>query len=108
MSDYLEVVTTVERLEDAEKLAKGLVDERLAACVQILGPVKSVYRWKGRLEEAEEWLCLIKTRSSLYREVEGFLKDRHPYEVPEILAFPITEGDKAYLRWMDEELKHPG
>lgn len=65
MSDYLEVVTTVKRLEDAEELAKGLVEERLAACVQILGPVKSVYRWKGRLEEAEEWLCLIKTRSSL-------------------------------------------
>ena len=102
---YIQVVTTISGKRGAEKIAKSLIDKRLAACVQILGPIKSIYRWKGKIETAKEWVCVIKTRADLYKKVEAAIKKIHPYEVPEIIALPIIAGDKPYLRWIDAALR---
>ncbi len=99
---FVIVLTTLEKREDGEKIGAALVERRLAACVQILGPITSIYRWKGRVEKSGEFLCLIKTKQSLYSEVEAFLKENHPYEVPQIVAIPISQGSEAYLKWLEE------
>ena len=105
MKQYIHVFTTTEKREDAEKVAHILVQERLAGCVQIIGPIHSTYWWKNRKETVEEWLCLIKSEKSLYKELEKTLKKIHPYETPEITAVPIVVGSKEYLEWLDGELK---
>ena len=97
---YIQVVTTISGKRGAEKIAKSLIDKRLAPCVQILGPIKSIYRWKGKIETATEWACVIKTRKSLYKKVEKAIKKIHPYEVPEIIAVPIAAANKDYLKWI--------
>jgi len=100
---FVQITTTTEKREDAERIARLLVEGRLAACVQIVGPIKSVYRWKGAVETAEEYLCLAKTRSDLYEAVEAAILDAHPYEVPEIVAVPIIAGSASYLAWLKAE-----
>ena len=105
VKQYIHVFTTTEKREDAEKVAQILVQKRLAACVQIIGPIQSTYRWKNRKETVEEWLCLIKSEKSLYKDLEKNLKEIHPYETPEITAVPIVAGSKEYLEWLDSELK---
>ena len=105
MTDYIEVVTTTERKEDAERIARALVEARLAACVQIRGPITSTYRWKGAIETAEEWQCVAKSRADLFAQIDEAIRGIHPYEVPEILALPITAGSTAYLKWLEAELK---
>ncbi len=99
---FLVVFTTVEKREDGEKIAGELVERGLAGCVQILGPITSVYRWKGRVERGEEYLCIAKTTREIYPELEKFLKEVHPYEVPEIIALPIQTGSPDYLKWLEE------
>ena len=99
----IQVLTTTERREDAEKIAGLLVEKRLAACVQIVGPVLSIYRWKEKIERAEEWQCHIKTRTGLYGAVEAVIKANHPYETPEIIASPILQGSREYLTWLHEQ-----
>ena len=103
MKTYLQVTTTTETKEQAEKIAQYLVEAKLAACVQINGPITSIYRWKGKVENAQEWLCLIKTQDDLYDKVEAAIKKLHPYETPEIIAVPIVKGSKEYLSWLDDE-----
>jgi len=105
MPDYIQVVTTTASREDAERIAQALVAERLAACVQVLGPIASTYRWQGTIETAQEWLCLVKSRGELYGKIEDAIRRLHPYEVPEILALPVVAGSGAYLAWLDGELK---
>ena len=83
MEAYIQVVTTTEKRQDAEKIAKALVERRLAACAQIVGPIVSTYWWKDNIETAEEWQCLIKSKKSFYSEVEKAIKVLHPYETPE-------------------------
>jgi periplasmic divalent cation tolerance protein len=100
MNRYIQVITTISDKRGAEKIAKELINKRLAACVQILGPIKSIYRWKGKIETAKEWVCIIKTRTSLYKKVEAAIKKIHPYEVPEIIAVPIALANKDYLKWI--------
>lgn len=107
MTPYLVVVTTVPDRMTAERLAGELVDRRLAACVQIAGPLSSVYRWKGQRESASEFQVSAKTREHLYKEIEGAIRALHPYELPEILAFPVAAGDRAYLDWLERELTPP-
>ena len=107
MEGFIQVTTTTEKKEDAERIARSLVETRLAACVQIVGPIESIYRWKGRIETAGEWLCLIKSRSENYRAVEEAIRSIHPYEVPEIVAVPITGGSRDYLGWLQSELTVP-
>lgn len=103
MHSFIQVSTTVEKREDARKIAELVVSRRLAACVQVVGPVESTYRWKGKIENAEEWLCLVKTRRDLYDRLDKAIKSVHPYDEPEIIALPIVEGSEGYLRWIEEE-----
>ena len=103
MKAYIQISTTTETKEEAQKIALYLVEQKLAACVQIGGPIESTYRWKGKVENAQEWLCLIKTRENLFDKVEAAIKKLHSYETPEIIAVPILEGSKEYLNWIDNE-----
>jgi len=103
MNEYLQVFTTVEKREDADLIASTVVRKRVAACAQILGPIQSTYWWKGKVEEAGEWLCVMKTRKELFSALEKEIKNIHPYEVPEIIALPIVAGSKSYLQWIDDE-----
>ena len=105
MTDFIQVVTTTEHRADAERIARALVEERLAACVQVTGPITSTYRWHGKIETAQEWQCWAKSRRDLYNEVEQAIRRLHPYEVPEILAMPILAGSADYLKWLREETK---
>lgn len=100
MNRYIQVITTISDKSGAEKIAKALINKKLAACVQIAGPIKSIYRWKGKIETAKEWVCVIKTRKNLYEKVEAAIKKIHPYEVPEIIAVPIAAANKDYLKWI--------
>jgi periplasmic divalent cation tolerance protein len=103
--DYIQVFTTTENREEAEKTAEVLVEKRIAGCVQIVGPITSTYRWKGKIETAKEWLCLIKSRRDLYGEVEKAIKEMHTYETPEIIGAPIVTGSRDYLEWLNNELQ---
>ena len=107
MSEYIQVVTTTERREDAERIARTLVEQRLAACVQIIGPIHSTYRWQGAIETAAEWQCWAKSRRDYYGAIEETIRRLHPYEVPEILAIPVLAGGADYLAWLDKELDQP-
>ena len=104
-SEHVQVITTTERKEDAEAIARRLVEERLAACVQIIGPITSTYRWKGKIETSQEWQCWAKSRRDRYEQIERAITRLHPYDVPEILAVPITAGSRSYLAWLDEEVE---
>ncbi|MEM2941145.1 MAG: divalent-cation tolerance protein CutA [Thermoproteota archaeon] len=104
MVNYIQVFTCTEKKEDAEKIARTLLERRLAGCIQIIGPVSSLYWWKGKIEEAEEWLCIIKSEKSLYEELEKTIKENHPYAVPEIISIPIITGSKEYLNWLSDIL----
>jgi periplasmic divalent cation tolerance protein len=103
MHSFIQVSTTVDKREDAARIATSVVEEKLAACVQVLGPIRSTYRWKGSVEDTEEWLCLMKTREPLYTKLEKRIKAIHPYEEPEIIALPIVDGSAGYFRWIEEE-----
>ena len=105
MTDYIQLYTTVETKEDAEKISRRVVEKRVAACAQIIGPIESTYWWEGKIERAEEWLCVMKSRNELYQALEKTVKEIHPYEVPEILAIPIYAGNPSYLEWLDGELE---
>lgn len=103
--EYVQIVITTETRENAEKIADTLVRNRLVACVQIIGPMTSVYRWKAKIEKTTEWLCIVKTRRDLCEEVEASILQNHTYEVPEILAVPVVEGYESYLAWLDGEMR---
>jgi len=100
MTDAVQVFTTTGKEDDARRIADALVERRLAACVQILGPVTSTYRWQGKIETAGEWLCIIKSRREVYEELEAAVRELHPYDVPEILALPVVAGSGDYLDWL--------
>jgi periplasmic divalent cation tolerance protein len=100
--DALLVCTTVEAGERAASLARSLVENRLAACVHVMPPGESVYRWQGNIECAQEHTLLIKTTAAGYAALESWLRAHHPYQIPEILALPITQGLPDYLNWIRE------
>ena len=104
-TNFIQLVTTTETEADAQAIANTLVERRLAGCVQIIGPITSTYWWERKIETAEEWLCVIKSRADLYEALEEAIRDTHPYEVPEILAVPVTTGSKDYLDWLEGELR---
>jgi periplasmic divalent cation tolerance protein len=104
MSEFIHIITTTASSDAAERIAGVLVESRLAACVQIVGPIRSIYRWQGQIETAEEWQCWAKSRRDLYDEVEKTIRRLHTYEVPEILAMPIVAGHADYLAWLEKEL----
>ena len=100
-SDYIVVFITAGSSDEAEKIAGELVNKKIAACVNVIPEVKSVFSWKGRMEKANELLLVVKTKSSLFKDVVELVKKIHKYEVPEIIALPIVEGSKDYLEWID-------
>jgi periplasmic divalent cation tolerance protein len=98
--ERLVVTCTFPDEAGARSAAELLVRRRLAACVQVLGPVHSTYRWRGRVETADEWLCLAKTTAAVYPRLESALARTHPYDTPEIVAVPVTAGSQRYLDWL--------
>ena len=103
MSDELiTVTTTTDTRELAEKIAHSLVTERLAACVQIIGPLHSVYRWQGEVETADEWQCNAKTAASRFDDVAAAIRELHPYDEPEIVAVPLTAATPSFAAWIRE------
>jgi periplasmic divalent cation tolerance protein len=103
-SKYIQILTTVARKSEAELIAITLSKKNLSACTQIVGPIMSVYKWKGKLKKSKEWMCIIKTKGTLYKNIEKLIKNIHSYEVPEIIVIPIIEGNKEYLEWIQKEV----
>ena len=105
MTDFVIVLTTLPAEGDAEKFAFQLVEERLAACVNILPPMRSVYRWKNAIEKADERQLLIKTTKAAVTSLEARLRKLHPYDTPEFVVLPIDAGSPDYLSWVSENTK---
>lgn len=104
-SQYIQITTTCDDRKALERLVQLLIAERLAACVQLSGPVQSHYRWAGKLESAEEWVLQAKTRKDLQGEVFGLITANHPYQVPQLIAVSIEHISGPYAGWIDESLK---
>lgn len=104
MVDAIQITTTMADRADAERLAAALVARKLAACVQVSGPVESTYRWKDQIETSQEWRCTIKTLRTAYGQVEALIRRLHSYEEPEIIAAPILTGSETYLNWIAESV----
>jgi len=105
MAEYVQVQTTAGSEEEAGLISSSLVDRHLAACVQVVGPIVSRYRWRGEVEVEREWLCLAKSEAARYPEVEEAIREAHSYEEPEIVAIPILGGSAGYLAWISESVR---
>lgn len=104
MTDKIVVFSTASSAEEAEKIARGLVDARLAACVNIVPSVRSFYRWQGKIEDSAELLLIIKSSRERFDALRASLEKLHSYEVPEVVAVPVVDGAPNYLNWMEGEL----
>jgi len=104
MTDKIVVLTTCESEDEAERIARSLIDKRVAACVNILPKARSIYRWKGAVEDAQEFVLLIKTRRDIFEALRAELSRIHSYEIPEIIVLPVVDGSEGYLSWIDREL----
>jgi periplasmic divalent cation tolerance protein len=102
---FVLATTTFSNRDDAESMATLLVERKLAACVQIVAPVTSVYRWQDAIERDQELLLLIKTRDDLIEQIGDLFSERHPYDVPELISLEITDGSSGYLSWMNNSLR---
>jgi periplasmic divalent cation tolerance protein len=105
MTDKIVVFSTCASTEEAGRVARALVEKRLAACVNVIGGVRSVYRWKDAIEDEEEALLVIKTSRALLEELRGEIERLHSYEVPEVIALAVVDGSERYLAWMNRALK---
>lgn len=106
MTPYIQVVVTLADRTSAEQLAAQLLEQRLAACVQISG-CTSWYRWQGAVEQSEEAVCTVKSRRDLFPDLCRAIRTMHSYDVPEILATPVVAGSESYLAWLEQELRPP-
>ncbi|QEG33998.1 divalent-cation tolerance protein CutA [Bythopirellula goksoeyrii] len=104
MTSFIQIDTTTASEAEAQQISRGLVEQRLVACAHIIGPVSSIYHWKGQVEEDKEWHCLFKTRESLFNKVADAIRKSHSYKCPKIIALPIIEASEDYLAWMNSEL----
>jgi len=104
MTDKILVLTTTGSEVEANKIAHALVERRLAACVNILPKIKSVYRWQEKIEESEEWLLVIKTTQATFAQLQDAIKKLHSYELPECISLAIDDGSAEYLRWIGESV----
>ena len=105
MSDLIVVLVTCGSEEEATKIANSLVEEGVAACVNIISPVRSIYRWEGKIWDEKEWVLIIKTQKKRFEELQKRVKSLHSYSVPEVIALPIVEGSAPYLKWLEETTK---
>jgi periplasmic divalent cation tolerance protein len=105
MEQVILVLTNLPDMQSAQAMARRLVEQKLAACANCLPAVKSIYRWQGMIEEADEVTVLIKSAQSRYQELEAAIKGSHPYDIPEIIALPLSGGLPAYLSWVLQETK---
>ena len=105
MSDPILVLVTCGSEEEALKIAKALVEEHLGACVNLVSPIRSIYRWEGEVWDEKEWLLIIKTQKQRFEELEKKVRSLHSYSVPEIISLPIVEGSSSYLNWISENTK---
>ena len=104
VNDKIVIFNTCGSAEEADRIARKLVDGKLAACVNVITPVRSYYHWQGKLETAEEWMLVIKSTSALFIRLREALEAAHSYQIPELIAIPITDGSPAYLNWMEGQL----
>jgi periplasmic divalent cation tolerance protein len=102
MTDKIVVLSTADSEEAAASLANALVEQRLAACVNILPKARSIYRWQGKVEDTSEWMLVIKSRRDLFEKLRAEIVRLHSYEVPEVIAIPIVDGSEPYLDWIDK------
>jgi periplasmic divalent cation tolerance protein len=105
MTDARIVLTTAGSPQEAEKIARALVDRRLAACVNVVPQIQSIYRWKGKIEQETEWLLIIKTRLRAVESVSQTIKELHSYELPECIILEVSDGSAAYLNWIEENTR---
>jgi len=105
MSKYCMVIVTTSKLEEAEQIADKIVEKSLAACVNIVPKIRSIYRWEGKVEHSRETLMLIKTVDSKVKKLKKQIKKLHSYDIPEILVLKIDDGDNNYLDWIDSVVK---
>lgn len=105
MTDKRVILTTAGSKEEAQKIAHALVERRLAACVNIAGPIDSVYRWKGAVENAQEWLLIIKTTAAAFQPVRDAIRELHSYDLPECIMLRVEGGSAEYLSWIGENVK---
>lgn len=103
LTDKIVILSTCGSAEEAELVARTLLQEQLAACVNIVQGVRSLYRWKGAIEDSQEWLLIIKTRRDLVPGISEALRRVHTYEIPEVVAIPVVDGLAEYLEWIDRE-----
>lgn len=99
------ILTTAPSQAEARKIARALVERKVAACVNIIPKIESIYRWQGKVESAEEWLLVVKTTQARVKTVEKAIRELHSYELPECIVVPIEGGSREYLRWLGEQVK---
>ena len=104
MTDKIVVLSTCGSAEEAAKIARALVEKKLAACVNVMPAVRSFYRWKDVLEDEQESLLVIKSSRALFNDLRVEIERLHSYEVPEVIAVPVVDGSEGYLEWLDREL----
>ncbi len=104
MTDKRIVLTTAGSKAEAQKIGRALVERKLAACVNVVGPIESVYRWKGAVETAEEFLCIVKTSATAVDKVSAAIQELHSYELPECLVLAVEAGSSEYLAWIGENI----
>jgi periplasmic divalent cation tolerance protein len=104
MNGFIVVYVTVGSAEEGGQLARALVEERLAACVNRIGPVRSIYRWQGEVEQGEEELLIIKSSEDLFDRLKTRVNELHSYSVPEVIALPVLKGNESYLEWLGDQL----
>jgi len=107
MTDKIVVMTTCDSEMLAEQLARHLLEHRFAACVNILPKARSIYRWQEKIEDASEWVLLIKSRRDLFAALRAEIQRLHTYEIPEVIALPVVDGSEAYLGWLDGQFTVP-
>lgn len=100
---YVQVTTTTDSRQEAATLAKSAVQERLAACAQLVGPIASTYWWEGEIESAEEWMVVFKTTADSFEDLATLITEVHSYDTPEIIATPVVAGSGDYLQWVSDQ-----
>ncbi|MGQ0551976.1 MAG: divalent-cation tolerance protein CutA [Planctomycetota bacterium] len=108
MTEFLSVYVTTSDRPEAERIARSVIEERLAACANLLGPIDSIYHWEGRIEHSPEQALLLKTRAELFTALSQRIRQLHSYEQPCIVAWPIVAGDAGYLAWLAAQTKVVG